>query len=107
MNAAFLTGPPWDSNDIDQIPPQYTIVAELPSVTWGWEGDLHYWILRDSQCKHVIGTTAHGSFCIAPTSALEDQIRDLTDFIEATKKGLEMLSDVPTTPNANPTPENG
>jgi hypothetical protein len=53
---------PWESEDLDQIPEGHKILAEFPSVVWGWECDLYQWILRDPNGRRYIGGTSHGSF---------------------------------------------
>ena len=92
MSSSLCTEPPWSGEDQDRIPPEYTIVAEFPSVTWGWECDMYYWILRDPEGRFVIGATSHGRFYIGELSQLEDQINNLTDYIGATRKAIEMLT---------------
>ena len=92
MSTDFRTEPPWEGEDRGiEIPPKYTIVAELPCVTWGWEEDLHYWILRDQDGNLVVGASSHGSFYLADADSLKEQISTLSGYIEATKLALQLI----------------
>ena len=53
---------PWQGG-VGAIPDGHTILAEFPSILWGWEGDMYAWILRDPSGRKYIGTTSHGRFC--------------------------------------------
>ena len=97
MSSNFRTEPPWSTEELDRIPPGYTIIAELPSVTWGWDCDLYYWILRNPEGQLVIASTNHGSFYIGKASDLHYQINELADYIKATSEAIAML--------ASPTPQ--
>ena len=91
MSTDFRTEPPWQKKGID-IPPEYTIVAELPRVTWGWELDPYYWILKDQDGTLVIGRSNHGGFCLANTYSLKEQISTLSGYLEATKSALQLIA---------------
>ena len=91
MSTDFRTEPPWQKEGID-IPPEYTIVAELPRVTWGWELDPYYWILKDQDGTLVIGRSNHGGFCLANTYSLKEQISTLSGYLEATKSALQLIA---------------
>lgn len=91
MKAEFRTSPPWEHGNI--VPSEYTVVAEFPCVTWGWECDMYYWILRDSDGNRVLATTNHGSFLVCKEGPewLKSQVKELSEFIECTKRALEQL----------------
>ena len=91
MSTNFRTEPPWETKAY--IPPEYTIVAELPCVTWGWELDLYYWILKDQDGTLVIGRSNHGGFCLANTYSLKEQISTLSGYIEDTKSALQLIAE--------------
>ena len=91
MSANFRTEPPWQKKGID-IPPEYTIVAELPHVEWGWELDLYYWILKDQDGTLVIGASNHGRFYLANADSLKEQISTLSGYLEATKSALQLIA---------------
>ena len=92
MSTDFRTEPPWQKKGID-IPPEYTIVAELPCVTWGWELDLYYWILKDQDGTLVLGGSNHGGFCLANADSLKEQISTLSGYIEDTKSALQLIAE--------------
>jgi hypothetical protein len=71
---------PWESEDLDQIPEGHEILAEFPSVVWGWECDLYQWILRAPDGRRYIGGTSHGRF---------HEVK-LADISEATFEHYEM-----------------
>ena len=91
MSTNFRTEPPWQKEGID-IPPEYTIVAELPRVTWGWELDLYYWILKDQDGTLVLGGSNHGGFRLVNADSLKEQISALSGYLEATKSALQLIT---------------
>ena len=91
MSTDFRTEPPWQKEGID-IPPEYTIVAELPRVTWGWELDPYYWILKDQDGTLVLGTSSYGDFCLANDDSLKEQISTLSGYLEDTKSALQLIA---------------
>lgn len=88
----FRTEPPWQKGGGVSIPPEYTIVAELPCVIWGWEHDLYYWILKDQDGALVLGASNHGSFYLADADSLKEQISTLSGYLEATKSALQLIA---------------
>jgi hypothetical protein len=88
----FRTKPPWQSGE--SVPSEYSIVAEFPHVSWGWDCDAHYWILLDKDGNRVLGTTSHGSFFICKDAQewLNGQIEDLKEYIADTRKALRQLT---------------
>ena len=52
---------PW-YGEVQKVPEGHEVLAEFPSMLWGWEGDLYAWILRDPSGRKYIGTTSHGRF---------------------------------------------
>lgn len=73
MDMALRLQGPWKSEDLDVIPEGHTIVAEFPSVVWGWECDLYRWILRAPDGRRYIGGISHGNFYeVSPASLYED-----------------------------------
>ena len=92
MSTDFRTEPPWQEKEEISIPPEYTIVAELPCVTWGWELDLYYWILKDQDGALVIGASSHGRFYLADADSLKEQISALSGYLEATKSALQLIA---------------
>ena len=91
MSTDFRTEPPWQKVGID-IPPEYTIVAELPRVTWGWELDPYYWILKDQDGTLVLGGSNHGGFRLVNADSLKEQISALSGYLEATKSALQLIA---------------
>ena len=91
MSTDFRTEPPWQNEGV-VIPPEYTIVAELPCVTWGWELDLYYWILKDQDGTLVLGASSHGRFYLADADSLKEQISTLSGYLEATKSALQLIT---------------
>ena len=91
MSTDFRTEPPWQKEGID-IPPEYTIVAELPRVVWGWELDLYYWILKDQDGTLVLGASSHGCFYLDNADSLKEQISTLSGYLEATKSALQLIA---------------
>jgi hypothetical protein len=89
----FQTEPPWES--ADRVPAEYEILAEFPNVSWGWECDLYYWILRDTDGEIFLGSTNHTRFCWHrkqdAIDMLKEDIETLNEFIQDTKRALEML----------------
>ena len=90
MSTDFRTEPPWRAA-VD-IPPEYTIVAELPCVIWGWELDLYYWILKDQNGTLVVGGSSHGRFYLDDADSLKEQISTLSGYLEATKSALQLIA---------------
>ncbi len=101
----FRTEPPWNQEDGADIPEGHAILAELPAVQWGWEGDMYFWILRDLTGRIYLGTSCHGKFYEAKTQVLEEQIRELQSYIDATQQALKMLTPAHALPM--PTSEEG
>jgi hypothetical protein len=92
MSTDFKIEPPWqEEGGRVNIPSRYTVVAELPCITWGWELDRYYWILKDQNGALVLGGSDHGRFCVANTDSLREQISTLSGYIEATKSALQLL----------------
>ena len=91
MSTDFRTEPPWQEKEEIAIPPEYTIVAELPCVVWAWELDLYYWILKDQNGTLVVGGSSHGRFYLADADALKEQISTLSGYLEATKSALQLI----------------
>jgi hypothetical protein len=90
----FRTEPPREGGKY--VPAEYEILAEFPCVCWGWECDLYYWILRDPTDGEVfLGSTNHGGFFWErkqdAIDTLEEDIKTLNEFIQDTKRALEML----------------
>lgn len=89
----FRTEPPWGSADM--VPAEYEILAEFPNVCWGWECDRYYWILRDADGEIFLGSTSHGRFFSRrkqdTIDMLKEDIETLSEFIQDTKRALEML----------------
>ena len=89
----FRTEPPWER--ADRVPAEYEILAEFPNVSWGWECDLYYWILRDTDGEIFLGSTNHTRFCWHrkqdAIDTLKEAIETLNEFIQDTKRALEML----------------
>ena len=98
MSTDFRTEPPWQEGD--SIPPEYTIVAELPCVIWGWEIDLYYWILKDQDGALVLGASSHGRFYLANADSLKEKISTLSGYLEATKSALHLIAAAQPTPHA-------
>jgi len=109
MAAEFRTEPPWKSENADAIPTEYTIIAEFPSVIWGWEVDSYFWILKDQGSRFVLASTAHGKFYLTGVEELQEQIEELTGFIKYLNKGLSMLESlrVPTSADKPIPPSEG
>jgi hypothetical protein len=91
----FRTEPPW-GDYAHLVPTEYEIVAEFPSVVWGWECDLYQWILRAPDGELVVGGTSHGSFYVRrgvdAIRTLNNDIEILNSFIEDTQRALRFLS---------------
>ena len=89
----FRTEPPWER--ADRVPIGYEILAEFPNVSWGWECDLYYWILRDTDGEIFLGSTDHGGFRWHrkqdAIDTLKEDIETLSKFIQDTQRALEML----------------
>jgi hypothetical protein len=89
----FRTEPPWER--ADRVPTEYEILAEFPNVSWGWECDLCYWILRDTDGEVFLGSTSHGRFFSKreqdAIDTLKEDIEALSEFIQDTQRALEML----------------
>jgi hypothetical protein len=64
---------PWHGT-IEKVPEGHEVLAEFPSVVWGWEADLYAWILRDPSGRKYIGTTSHGGFCEQPLANIAEEI---------------------------------
>lgn len=64
---------PWQG-EVQQVPEGHEVLAEFPSMLWGWEGDLYAWILRDPSGRKYIGTTSHGKFCEQPLANIAEEI---------------------------------
>ena len=92
MSTDFRTEPPWQGKEEIAIPPEYTIVAELPCVIWRWELDLYYWILKDQNGTLVVGASNHGRFYLADADSLKEQISALSGYLEATKSALQLIA---------------
>jgi hypothetical protein len=67
---------PWESEDLNQIPKGHEILAEFPSVVWGWECDLYQWILRDPDGRRYIGGTSHGRFYEVKLADISEAIQE-------------------------------
>ena len=89
----FRTEPPWES--ADTVPTEYEILAEFSNVCLGWECDLYYWILRDTDGKVFLGSTTHGRFLQHrkqdAIDTLKKDIEYLNQFVQDTQRALEML----------------
>ena len=90
----FRTEPPWEGGKY--VPAEYEILAEFPNVSWGWEVDLYYWILRDPTDGEVfLGSTDHTGFRWHrkqdAIDMLKEDIETLNGFIQDTQRALEML----------------
>lgn len=91
MSTDFRTEPPWQKLRV-AIPLAYTIVAELPCVTWGEELDRYYWILKDQDGTLVLGASSHGCFYLDDADSLKEQISALSGYLEATKSALQLIA---------------
>lgn len=87
--SVFRTSPPWEQ--VPTLPEGHEILAEFPTVVWGWECDMYYWIICDPSNRVYIGATNHGSFYEAKPDELTYQISKLNSYIEATQQALSML----------------
>ena len=67
---------PWESEDLSQIPKGHEILAEFPSVVWGWEGDLYQWILRAPDGRRYIGGTSYGRFYKVKLADISEAIQE-------------------------------